>query len=153
MITYSVWSLGAGDHCSLTRFPRLTPDALLRRLDSLALSCLSLILGHARALRTRVHLASLSLSSAVSVLSLVSGQRTSRVSWHVSLSLSTCHSSRLSSRSCVVSRLGLRSRSSPLLSLSLLASIAGQPAFITLYDLKVTSQLYYGILIVYSHFR
>ena len=57
--------------------PRLSPDALLRRLDSLALSCVSLILGHARALRTRVRL-SLVLALSLSLVggrSLVSGQR------------------------------------------------------------------------------
>ena len=107
--------------------PRLSPDALLRRLDSLALSCVSLTLGHARALRTRVRsrsvVSGLSLSLSLS-LSLVSGQRPlvcglsrlqslssralSLVSWHASLS--TCHSSRLS----------------PLL--FCLLSVAGQPA-------------------------
>ena len=38
VITHSVWPLGASDHYSPTRSLRLSPDALLRRLGSLARS-------------------------------------------------------------------------------------------------------------------
>ena len=104
-----------GDHYSSTR----SRPSLARRLVEASglvrsLSCVSLILGHARALRTRVRL---SLVLALSRFSLVSGQRSFSRQRSLSLSrlvarlsLSTCHSSLLSS-------------------LSRFLSIAGQPAF------------------------
>ena len=99
-----------------------SPDALLRRLDSLALSCVSLILGHARALRTRVRIA----------LSLVGGQRSLSVSGQRLVSRQRPLSSALSlSLSHLVARLSLDVPLVPSLSpfLSRLLSIAGQPAF------------------------
>ena len=82
-------------------------------------SCVSPILGHARALRTRVRLS-------LSCFSLVGGFL-SLVSWHVSLSLNVPLVSSLIS---LVLRLGARPPFSLFTSpLFRLASIAGQPAF------------------------
>ena len=115
-----ICSLGAGDHYSSIR----SSPSLARRIveaSGLALFalCVSHILGHARALRTRVRLV-LALSSAASLSrqrSLVSGLsplELSLVSWHVSLS--ACHSSRLSHL------------------LFRLLFVAGQPAFKFIYS-------------------